>query len=432
MRSSKFELTAINRACGDADSEPNWTIMTTLRPSTSFWTAAFVVVLTQWGSAASSVTYPLYAARWSLTPLTTTTVFAVYPVALVIVLVLFGAISDYVGRRAALLYGVGLLAVGGLALALAPGVEWLYIGRIIQGAGVGLSLGAASASLVDFNTSSNPARASSINTLAQSIGLVAATVVGGALIQYAPLPLHLSFWLLLILIVGALALIRFMPRHDPYDSDGSLKYEGNAWKPRPIGVPKGTRRIFLASAFAGFSGLGIGSIILSLDAQIAHDLIDTKSAFIQGLILAISSIFIGVVAYAFKRTPPRISIVVGGVAGAVAILLFVPAASLHSLQIYLIAQVFAGAALGFSLLGGIGLIHRYAPAHHRGMLISAFYLVAYIGQGLVSTLAGITATASSLEFTIDLFAPILAAIAIVSSIVALMTRKVLGGTTSNP
>ncbi|MGD8166464.1 MFS transporter [Herbiconiux sp. P16] len=393
------------------------------RITLSFWTAAFVVVLTQWGSAAASVTYPLYAQEWDLTPLVTTTIFAIYPVTLVIVLTLFGGISDHIGRRAALLIGVSLLAAGGLALALAPDVVWLYIGRAIQGAGVGLSLGAASASLVDFNSTGNPSRASSVNTLAQSVGLVAATVVGGALIQYAPLPLHLSFWLLFTLILLAIVLITFMPKHDPYDSDGNLKSSGNAWKPRPVGVPNGSRRIFIASAFAGFTGLGVGSIILSLDAQIAKDLIHTDSALIQGLILAISSVFIGVVALAFRRVPPRISVVIGGLTSALAILLFIPSASLHSLPIYLIAQVFAGAALGFSLLGGIGLIHRYAPAHHRGMLISAFYLVAYVGQGLVSTLAGITATGAGLAMTVDVFAPILAVVGVATAIVGSITGR---------
>ncbi|MFB2598704.1 MFS transporter [Herbiconiux sp. P17] len=393
------------------------------RITLSFWTAAFVVVLTQWGSAAASVTYPLYAQEWDLTPLVTTTIFAIYPVTLVIVLTLFGGISDHIGRRAALLIGVSLLAAGGLALALAPDVVWLYIGRAIQGAGVGLSLGAASASLVDFNATGNPSRASSVNTLAQSVGLVAATVVGGALIQYAPLPLHLSFWLLFTLILLAIVLITFMPKHDPYDSDGNLKSSGNAWKPRPVGVPNGSRRIFIASAFAGFTGLGVGSIILSLDAQIAKDLIHTDSALIQGLILAISSVFIGVVALAFRRVPPRISVVIGGLTSALAILLFIPSASLHSLPIYLIAQVFAGAALGFSLLGGIGLIHRYAPAHHRGMLISAFYLVAYVGQGLVSTLAGITATGAGLAMTVDVFAPILAVVGVATAIVGSITGR---------
>jgi MFS family permease len=395
--------------------------MATLRPAASFWTAAAVIVLSQWGGAAPSVVYPLYAQQWGLTTIVTTTVFAVYPVALAIVLALFGGISDAVGRRAALLIGLALMAIGGLAFALAPSVAWLYVGRIAQGAGVGVSLGAASAALVDFNTSQNRAWASSVNTMSSSVGLVASVVIGGALVQYAPYPTRLSFWLLLLLIVMTLAFASMMPRHDRFDSAGKPGTSAG-WRPRPIGVPRGTRRIFLTSACSGFVGLGLGSIILSLGAQIAKNLIHTESALVQGLILGISAVLIGAVGLAARSLPPRTSSIAGGLTAAASILLFIPAAGQHSIALYVISQVLGGAGLGFSLLGGIGYIHRYAPAHHRGQLISAFYLACYVAQGVISTCAGLAATAWGLQNAITVFAPIIAVLGVLAALVAVTTR----------
>jgi MFS family permease len=395
--------------------------MATLRPAASFWTAAAVIVLSQWGGAAPSVVYPLYAQQWGLTTIVTTTVFAVYPVALAVVLALFGGISDAVGRRAALLIGLALMGIGGLVFALAPSVAWLYVGRLAQGAGVGVALGAASAALVDFNTSPNPARASSVNTMSSSLGLVASVVIGGALVQYAPSPMRLSFWLLLLLIVVALAFASLMPRRDRFDPEGRPDTSAG-WRPRPIGVPGGTRRIFLASAFSGFVGLGLGSIILSLGAQIAKSLIHTDSALVQGLILGISAVLIGVVGLAARFLSPRTSAIAGGLTAAASILLFIPAASQHSIALYVISQVLGGAGMGFSLLGGIGYIHRYAPAHHRGQLISAFYLACYVAQGLISTFAGLAATEWGLQSAINVFAPIIAVIGVMATLVAITMR----------
>ncbi|HEV7708853.1 MAG TPA: MFS transporter [Asanoa sp.] len=132
--------------------------------------------------------YPVYAARWHLSPITTTTVYAIYPLLLVLALTLFGSISDAFGRRFAMLTGAALIGLGAVVFAFAPSEIWLYVGRGISGAGTGLSVGAASAALVEFNRSRSPARASAVNTIGSSVGLLGASIVTGALVQYAPDP----------------------------------------------------------------------------------------------------------------------------------------------------------------------------------------------------------------------------------------------------
>src|ERR1700730_2905388 len=81
---------------------------------TSFWVAAGVVAHTLWTSAAPAMTYPLFAEEWHLTHTVTTGVFAIYPIVVAAVLVGFGDVSDYVGRRAAILWGGGASLVGTL------------------------------------------------------------------------------------------------------------------------------------------------------------------------------------------------------------------------------------------------------------------------------------------------------------------------------
>ena len=178
----------------------------TLSRRASFWTAAAVAGISLWTSAAPTTTYPLYASTWHLTPTATTAIFAVYPVVLVVFLLIFGQLSDYIGRRATMLYGVGALLAGVLLFAIAPSVGWVYAGRALMGAGVGLALTPATAAAVEFSAHGKAARASSITTAATAAGLALATIVGGGLIEYAPAPLHLDFWVLLAVIVGRLRL----------------------------------------------------------------------------------------------------------------------------------------------------------------------------------------------------------------------------------
>ena len=72
----------------------------------TFWSASLVLGLSLWASGASSVLYPVYAAKWDLPPVVTTSVFGVYPLALLVVLLFFGSLSDTIGRRRAILIGV--------------------------------------------------------------------------------------------------------------------------------------------------------------------------------------------------------------------------------------------------------------------------------------------------------------------------------------
>src|ERR1700730_18406436 len=71
---------------------------------TSLWVAARVVAPTLWTSAAPATTYPLFAGARHPTHRVTTGFFAIYPIVVAAVLVGFGDVSDYVGRRAAILW----------------------------------------------------------------------------------------------------------------------------------------------------------------------------------------------------------------------------------------------------------------------------------------------------------------------------------------
>src|ERR1700733_9969317 len=123
----------------------------TLGQRASFWVAAAVVVHTLWTSAAPAMTYPLYASEWHLTPTATTAIFSAYPLLVVTVLICFGDLSDYLGRRKTMLLGLGASLVGVLLFAVAPNVYWLFLGRAFMGIGVGLSAAPSAAAMVEFS-----------------------------------------------------------------------------------------------------------------------------------------------------------------------------------------------------------------------------------------------------------------------------------------
>lgn len=100
--------------------------------------------------------YPIYLDQWNATPLLTTALFSTYPVALVVTLIVFGSLSDTIGRRRVILAGMILVAGGTLVFVVAGSLAWLFAGRVLQGAGVGVALSAAAA-LAEFDRSGRAA-----------------------------------------------------------------------------------------------------------------------------------------------------------------------------------------------------------------------------------------------------------------------------------
>jgi MFS family permease len=313
----------------------------TLSRRASFAVSAAIVGLALWTSGAPAITYPLYAEEWHLTTTTTTVIFALYPIALVVSLAIVGNLSDYIGRRSAMLLGVTASFIGVLLFALAPSVGWLFVGRAFMGIGVALSLSPGTAAVVEFSAPGQEKRASAIATTATAVGLALAVLVGGSLIQYAPFPTRLNFWVLLVVLAVTAAFAWFLPRHTAVEAQGR-------WRPRGMFVPRGIRPLFVLAALAMVGCFTLGVIQLSLGADIAKGLIGSTNAFVTGSIIAINAVAIGVSALLTRNVRPAPLIAVGGIAAVLGASSLLLSSFEHSLLIFLISAVISGA--GYSLL----------------------------------------------------------------------------------
>lgn len=388
--------------------------MRTLSSRASFLTAAAVVAIALWASGSPAMVYPLYEQSWSLSATTITEIFAVYPVVMVLTLVVFGTLSDSVGRRVAMLAGLASIMVGVLAFALAPDVTWLFIGRLFQGLGVGLALSPAGAALVEYGASQT--RAGSANTVAIAVGLSLATVVGGGLLQYAPWPRALTFWVLLTVTAAVGVLALFLPR---LERNGAAR---ERWRPRPVHVPRDLRAMVATAALAITSTFALGAVLISLGAQLVKDVLHTDNALVAGLVLAIGPAGSAVVSLAARRMPVRRAVAVGALVSALATGVLVLSATLSSLPLFVVASLAFGVSSGLLFLGGLGLVNRHAPARHRAGTLSVVYLVAYVGQGITAIGLGLLTTALGLRAALDILGPVLILLALATTATALLAR----------
>ncbi len=122
--------------------------------------------------------------------------------------VLWGPVSDAVGRRGPIFAGLALFAVASAAAAFAPGIGWLIAARFVQG------LGAAGATVVplavirDEYTGPDAAQLLSLAILSLSVSPILAPVAGGFMVQYVSW--RLIFGVLIVISLATAVMTHFL------------------------------------------------------------------------------------------------------------------------------------------------------------------------------------------------------------------------------
>jgi MFS family permease len=360
----------------------------------SLCVSAGVVSHTLWTSAAPALTYGLYAREWHLTHTVTAGIFAIYPIVVVVILVGFGGISDQIGRRGTMLAGLSASLLGALSFAAAPDVWWLFGGRALMGIGVGLTLSPSTAAILEFSSPERAKSAASVTMAAQAAGFVAALLLGGTLTEYGPWPTRLCFWVLAAFLVILLAATWFLPRCTVDVAGGGM------WSRMPS-VPKNVRRVFAVSSTAMMAAYAFGVLVLSIGGQVEHDLIGSSNAFLNGAVLSLFPIAMGAGGIIARSLSPRVALTIGTLVSVLGMVLLILAVNSHDLLVYVLSTAAGGAAYSLLFVGGLQVTNAASPAHHRGGVLSALYLLSYLSMGALSVVLGAIATTRGLSLAIE-------------------------------
>ena len=389
----------------------------------AFWISAAVVSHMMWTSAAPALVYRLYAAQWHLSPAMTTVIFAVYPIVVVAVLLLFGNLSDVVGRRAAMMLGVSFSLAGVALFASASGLASLFAGRALMGIGVGLSAGPSTAALVDYSPVGRASIAGPTNAGAQSFGMSASLIMAGALIEYAPYPMRTSFVVSAILLAVLLWATRKLPA--PQAAATWAR-----WRPSTPDVAPGARRQFLVATASMTTAYTHGALLLSLGGHIVHDLIGSSNALVSGLMLAFFPLTMGIAGVLSRRVPPPRLVVWGAFGSLSGMAMLALAIASHSVPLTFIASAVSGAGYSFQVSGGLATLTAASQPETRGGLVSAALLVAYLSMGSAAVALGLAANHWGLGVAADIAAAAIATLSVVTLAIARSERN--HGPTTSP
>jgi MFS family permease len=374
--------------------------------------AATAVVATMIGVlfAGSTVVTPLYIMykqAFGFSQISLTLIYAAYVIGNICALLLFGRLSDQVGRRPMAAVGMALAILSAFVFLFAGGIGALYVGRILSGLAVGIGAGTGTAWLADLINEESKSRATVMATSANFIGLGVSAVIAGVLAEYLPWPLRLSYvvYLLALFVVAALVLMIpetiLQPR--PALQDLSIR-------PR-ISVPSNIRRRFVAPAVTGFGAMALVGFYAALVPSLLADQLHVPNHAVAGAIFLELAISVAAAILATRSLSSRSSMLLALALMPPSAALIVGAQLTASMALLIIATAVCAVAAGLGYRGSLQVTNQIAPQDKRAEIVSSYLICAFVGNalpvigvGVISTVAGPSAASFAFAATIIVFA----------------------------
>lgn len=331
--------------------------------------------------------YTAYADQAGYGKAATALVFAAYVFGLIPILLLLGGISDRAGRKPILLVALCFSLCATLLMIVEPTIQMLFAARLLQGVGLGLSVGTCTAYLIALY----PEKSSWIPTF---IALCSSVGFGGGALFTAILSFQhvsltpLSYWVVLVFfILTIVGVFFFVP-----------PVQGDAGKPL-MNMPRFPKGTMLANLAIAIAWSVCGLIISILPAQLklnGYELWVGPALFFINIAGVLMQPFV-------RKMNSSAALRIGFICLPCGYGLLLFGANGGSILLVLAGTLLAGTACyGFTYLGGLQLIVEQGKKE-AARAVAGYYLFAYLGLGIPSVFVGLFADIYGTQTVLTLF-----------------------------
>lgn len=323
-----------------------------------------------------------YKARFDFAPEMLNVAFAVYAAGFLIAVLVFGSLSDFIGRRPVLIAGLIVQLASNLLFLGALDVSWVIAGRIVQGVASGAATAAFTAMMVELAPPANKRLGTILGSVTLTGGLALGSLFGGLVIELTSAANTIIFSVLIAMtILGGLVAI--FSRETVERAPGAIR----SMIPR-IAVPPAARAEFLAAApvvaavwmLAGLSG--------GIAPNMVRSVFGIESAFLGGFAGFVAPAVAVVIGFAFVRLPSRKAMVIGIYASIIGSVAIIGGVFIGSLPLMIVGQAIAGVGFGSSFTAALQLLIPLVQPHHRAGIVAAIYVVSYAAFGIPIVIEG--------------------------------------------
>ncbi|MFJ2685766.1 MFS transporter [Pseudomonas sp. NPDC087342] len=368
----------------------------------SLWFLAITLLSFLAASTAPTPLYHLYQDQLQFSAATLTLIFGVYALSLLVALLTVGSLSDFLGRKPVIFTATVLNILAMLLFINADSVTWLISARVLQGFATGMATAVLSAALLDTHRQHGPL----ISSVAPLLGMAVGAMGCGLLAEFAPLPLQLTFWVLLALFAMQALYVWRLPE--------TVSPQPGVWASlRPtLHVPVQARRTLWAVLPINTAVWALGGFFASLAPSLVRTATGSTSNLIGGSTVAALSVTGALMIYTLRNRPADKVLRLGASLLPAGIVLILTAVHIASLPLFFIGTLVAGCGFGAGFLGAVRSLVSLALPHERAGLMSSFYVLSYLAFCLPSLLAGNLTRTFGLIATTDGYGAVLIVLAV--------------------
>ena len=348
-------------------------------------------------SSAPTPLYRLYQEAWSFSPAMLTLIFAVYALSLLGALLTVGSLSDHIGRRP-VIFAALVLEMASLALFItAQDVGLLIAARVVQGFATGMATSVLGAALLDSDKQQGPL----INSVAPLLGMACGALGTGMLVEFAPSPLRMAYWVLLVMFAAQTLMLACLRE--------SVSRQAGAWAslvPK-VRVPQQARVTLWRVLPVDLACWALGGFFLSLAPSLVRAATGLTSNLLGGALVATLTLSGAAAIFSLRAQPAHSILRLGTFSLVLGLAIFLSAVHSGNLGLFFLGTLVAGCGFGAGFMGAVRSVMPLAEAHERAGLMAAFYVLSYLAFCVPALVAGLLVREVGLVTATDGYAVVL-------------------------